>query len=258
MPRFDSRIRIDASATRVWDVLSDFGRYAEWNPLFPSAAARIGSWGYDFGRTALVAPTAHDLMSYCKDPYWVSDYHFNKALKHRLAESGTTAAAMAAEPDPVLSLLVWGGRDQDGVPYLDPAFVVDAVPSLPTAGGEYTIEGATADGTPLFSFTFDTPDIGDAESEETSFVFALPVEGGWADNLASITLSGLGGSATLDESTDRPMAILRDPRTGQVRGFLSGIPPATQTAADAVGQGTGQGMEVLFSRGIPSGDAWRR
>ena len=37
MPRFDSRIRIRASAARVWDVVSDFGRYAEWNPLFPSA-----------------------------------------------------------------------------------------------------------------------------------------------------------------------------------------------------------------------------
>lgn len=37
MPRFDSRIRVRASAARVWDVLSDFGRYAEWNPLFPSA-----------------------------------------------------------------------------------------------------------------------------------------------------------------------------------------------------------------------------
>ncbi len=41
MPRFDSRIRVRASAARVWDVLSDFGRYAEWNPLFPSVEGSL-------------------------------------------------------------------------------------------------------------------------------------------------------------------------------------------------------------------------
>ncbi len=231
------------------------------DPLFPSAAARIGSWGYDFGRTALVAPTTYDLMSYCRNPYWISDYHFNKALEHRQTNDGSTAAGLAAPTDPVRSLLIWGGRDQDGVPYLDPAFVVDAVPSLPGPGGEYTIVGATADGTAVFSYAFDMPVIGDTEGEETSFVFTLPTQAGWADNLASITLSGPGGSATLDESTNRPMAILRDPRTGQVRAFLSDLPPGAQTAADAVGRGTGPvvgpGLETLFSRGIPGAEAWR-
>ena len=33
----------------------------------------------------------------------------------------------------------------------------------------------------------------------------LPVQPGWADQLAGITLSGPGGSVTLDEETDRPM-----------------------------------------------------
>ncbi len=228
------------------------------DPWFPGSGGSIGAWGFDLERHALVSPQTPDVMSYCTHGgYWISDYFFNKALNHRLAEDGGAAVALAAEPDPIRSLLVWGGRDQDGVPYLDPAFVVDAVPSLPIAGGDYTIKGATADGTAVFSYAFDMPAIGDAEGEETSFVFALPVQAEWAD-LASITLSGPGGSATLDETTDQPMAILRDPRTGQVRGFLSDLPPATQTAADAVGQGTGQGMEVLFSRGIPYRDAWRR
>ena len=228
------------------------------DPLFPSAAARIGSWGYDFARTAPVAPTAYDLMSYCSDYYWISDYHFNKALEHRLIDDRSTAAARTAPTGPERSLLVWGGRDEDGVPYLDPAFVVEAAPSLPTTGGEYTIEGTAADGTAVFFYAFDMPRIGDPEGDETSFVFALPVQARWADDLASITLSGPGGSATLDGTTDRPMAILRDPQTGQVRGFLRDLPPATQAAADAVGGAVGQGMEVLFSRGIPPADAWRR
>ena len=54
------------------------------------------------------------------------------------------------------------------------------------------------------------------------------------------------------------MAILRDPRSGQVRGFLSDLPPATQAAMDAAGQTAEPGLEVLFSRGIPDAGAWRR
>ena len=227
------------------------------DPFFPSTAARIGSWGYDFRRTALVAPTAYDLMSYCRDPYWVSDYHFNKALKHRLAEGGATAAPAAAA-NPVRALLVWGGRDEDGAPYLDPAFVVDAAPSLPDVAGGYTIDGVAADGARLFSYAFEMPVNEDAEGRETSFVFTLPVQTEWAGRLARITLSGPEGSATLDESTNRPMAILRDPRTGQVRGFLSDPPAATQVASDAAAGVAGPGLDVLFSLGLPNLEARRR
>ena len=224
------------------------------DPWFPHRGGRIGAWGYDPERRALLDPKAYDLMSYCWGNHWISDYFYNKAFDHRVSEAATESAAAG----PVRSLLVWGGRDEDGVAYLDPAFVVDAVPSLPAAGGEYTIEGVTADGMPLFSSAFDMTVIEDAEGVETNFVFTLPVEDGWADDLASIKLSGPGGSVSLDESTNRPMAILRDPRTGQVRAFLSDLPPATQAAADAVGQAAGQELETLFSRGIPDMGAWRR
>ena len=228
------------------------------DPWFPHPGGTIGAWGYDLDRGDLVPPNTFDNMSYCGyGNTWISDFFFNKALAHRLAEGGATAAAMGAEADPVRSLLIWGGRDQDGVPYLDPAFVVEATPSMPAAGGEYIIEGATADGTALFSFAFDMPAIGDAEGEETSFVFALPIHAGWADDLASITLSGRGGSATLDERTNRPMAILRDPRTGQVRAFLSDPPAATQVASDAAAGGAGPALDVLFSRGLPNLEARR-
>lgn len=59
------------------------------------------------------------------------------------------------------------------------------------------------------------------------------------------------GSTSLDETTDRPMAILRDLQTGQVRAFLSDL--TAVEAAQAV-EGTfaaKPGVEVLFSRGIP-------
>ncbi len=92
-----------------------------------------------------------------------------------------------------------------------------------------------------------------------SFAFALPVEPYGADHLASITLSGPGGSATLDGDTDSPMAIVRDTGTGQVRAFLRDPAPATLASADAAGQGVpGRRSRCCFSRVIPSADAWRR
>ena len=81
---------------------------------------------------------------------------------------------------------------------------------------------------------------------------------GWEGNLASITLTGPGGSVTLDGESNLPMAILRNPRTGQVRGILQNVPPPTQAAMDATGRAAGPGLEVLFSHGIPEGAAWRR
>ena len=111
-------------------------------------------------------------------------------------------------------------------------------------------------GAELFSLSFTMPVTADADGS-SSFAFALPVRAGWEDRLATITLSGPGGSVTLDGESDIPMAILRDPRTGQVRGILRDPPGAAEVAADGVGAPT-PGLEVLFSRGIPDPAAWRR
>ena len=62
---------------------------------------------------------------------------------------------------------------------------------------------------------------------------------------------------TLDVESGIPKAILRNSRTGQMRGILCDPPPATQAAADAVGA-RAPGLEVLSSRGIPGAAAWRR
>ena len=92
----------------------------------------------------------------------------------------------------------------------------------------------------------------------SSFMLALPVRPEWDGALESISLSGPGGSTVMDMLTDRPMAILRDPDNGQVRGILRDE-DATDfigVAADAVGS-PGAPLQVLFSRGIPDGTAWR-
>ena len=223
------------------------------DPSFPYPRGRIGAWGYDRG--GLVGPWKPDNMSYCH-PGWTSDYNFTKALRHRLADEGAQAAAL---PAPATSLLLWGGVDTTGTPFLDPAFVANAPPALPDSAGDYTVTGRDAAGRQLFSLSFAMQVELAEDAETSSFVFALPARPGWAEALATITLSGPGGSVALDGESDIPMAILRDPQTGQVRGFLrdSQASLPTQTAADAAGS-LAPGFDVLFSRGIPSAEEWRR
>ena len=182
---------------------------------------------------------------------------FTEALHFRLFdERPPLVASLAAQQ--AESLLLWGGADADGELYLNPAFVVDAPPVLPDAAGEHRIAGRTADGDELFSLDFALPETADGDGS-SSFAFVLPVEPGWAGSLASITLSGPGGSVTLDSDTDIPMSILLDPSTGQVRGILRDVPQADAAAALALAPQAGpDSLDALFSRGIPDGAAWRR
>ena len=226
---------------------------------YPYGSGNIGAWGYDSRTGDLVPPDQPDLMSYC-DPYWISDYQFTNALRYRLeTESGSILVAAAAPP-PAASdraLLLWGGLDGEGGPYLRPAFFIDAPPTLPAAGGAYSLTGRDPGGGELFSLSFAMAEYTDAEDDRAGFSFALPVT--WTEELASITLQGPEGSASLDRDTDDPVTILRDPATGQIRGIFDGPPPvalAPGPAAAPLAPGSaaapGQGFEVLFSRGIPS------
>ena len=218
------------------------------DPRFPYPDGSIGAWGYDFtGGGRLLSPLTADLMSYCL-PQWISDYHFIHAFRYRLSDAG------AAEPSRSVSasrgLLLWGGVDAEGVPFMEPAFVVDSPPEVPEVPGTYMLIGRAVGDAELFTLSFDMPETADGDGR-SSFVFALPLQPEWTGNLARITLSGPGGSATLDGSTDRPMAILRDLQTGQVRAFLSDL-SAEEAAQAAEGAFAAKpGMEVLFSRGIP-------
>ncbi len=222
---------------------------------FPQSDGTIGAWGYNFTSGLLVDPSVRDLMSYC-DPTWISDFYFTNSLRHRLVWEAMGLLASPAVP--TLSLLISGGVGEDGRPYLGPVFVIDAPPSLPRSTGTYHLRGATADGAELFSLAFEMPVIA-GEEDRSSFAFAVPARAAWANDLARITLSGPNGSFTLDADTDRPAAIVRDPRTGRVRGFFTDL-PAGVTVADVRGGmvPVERGLEILFSRGIPDTAAWRR
>ena len=232
------------------------------DPAFPHRGGTIGAWGYDFAEGRPVSPWTHDLMSYCY-PRWISPYQFSKALQHRLggqrfAAEGVTQGATVAER--AESLLLWGGTDAQGAPYLEPAFVIDAPLRLPLTEGDYRLTGRTARGAELFSLTFGMPEVADGEGGSV-FAFALPVRPEWEEGLASLTLSGPGGSTTIDDGSDLPMTILRDPGSGQIRAFLQGDRRGDslgQAFAPDPGVALDPSLEVLFSRGIPDGAAWRR
>ena len=79
----------------------------------------------------------------------------------------------------------------------------------------------------------------------------------WVDQLASITLSGPGGSVTLDQDTNRPVTILRNSRTGQIRAILRGAEAAPQNLDATVSAlSLDPALDWLTSRGIPDPDDW--
>ena len=224
---------------------------------YPYRNGSIGAWGYDFRAGELVPPEQPDFMSYCK-PTWTSDYQFTNALRYRLETETSSIIVVAADTRAAASartLLVWGGLDGEGAPYLEPAFFIDAPPALPSSGGAWSLTGRDAAGAELFSVSLGMAEFTDTEDDHAGFTLALPVT--WTGHLASISLLGPGGSATLDRNTDAPVTILRDAATGRIRGILEG-PPRAAPAAGAAAAAASQGFEVLFSRGIPDAGNERR
>ncbi len=189
------------------------------DPSFPYSDGTIGVWGYDVRSGQLVPPTTYDFMSYC-NPDWVSDYHFTNALRYRVISA---QADDNRPPAPQETILLWGGLTEQGETFLNPAFNVEAFPTLPTSTGPYRLTGRDGVGDELFAFSFAMTEFAHEEGQAAWFVFALPVQAGWTGSLASITLAGPDDSVTLDQNTYEPMTIVRDARNGQVRGFLSGM-----------------------------------
>ena len=219
------------------------------DPGYPYPNAEIGAWGIDSrsGSDVLVPSSWSDMMSYCV-PAWISEYNFYIAMNHRLDQEASGKSVAASTP----ALLVWGGTDEGGMPYLNPVFAVDAPPSMPDGGGDHQITGRTVDGDVLFSVAFDMKPVADTEGR-AGFAFAIPSSREWTDVLAEVELSGPGGAAIIDEDSNLPALILREQTSGQVRALLRGESAALigldATAAASLVQETD--VEVLFSRGLP-------
>lgn len=236
------------------------------DPAFPTSDGSIGVWGYDFRDGSLVPPWYKDVMGYC-GPVWISDFHFAKALRYRVERESEF-------PPPAIArvLLVWGGVDEFGAPFLEPAFAMDAPPALPAAGGDYRISGASTDGE-LFSFRFAMPVLVHGEGRSV-FAFAVPFTSEWGRALTEISLSGPGGAASLggaarlggaagpgDGRAAPTMRIYRDAGTGQVRGMLrsqeDGVPGVSARSVTPEWLDDAD-LEVYGSSGLPGASEWDR
>ncbi|MDE0075394.1 MAG: M66 family metalloprotease [Gammaproteobacteria bacterium] len=225
------------------------------DPSFPHPNGSIGVWGYDFARGELVRPMTPDVMSYCGPPDGISDYHFANALRYRLFEARVAVDTVASAS--VRSLLLWGGANGDGAPFLNPVFVVNAPPALPDSAGAYTLTGRTRRGSELFSLRFAMPRTADGDGG-SGFAFILPAEPSWEGELAAAVLDGPGGSFVLGAGAARPTAILRDRRTGRVRAILRDTPLPVRAAMEAAEWTEVPELETLLSLGVPDAAAWRR
>ena len=230
------------------------------DPAYPDRRGGIGAWGWDRRSRRPVPPGRKDLMGYCRS-VWIGDYHFANAFRWRMHDEANVGAF--AGPSTRI-LLLWGGVDARGKPFLNPAFVVRARPSLLERAGEWRIVGEADDGRALFDRSFDMATTADGDGR-ASFAFALPAESEWANALARVVLTGAGGSAEIDASVLPPMTLLLDAGTGRVRGILRDwsepgavLPDPAGALPDAARALPDPGLELQTSRGVPAPEAWGR
>ena len=220
---------------------------------YPYSDGSSGAWGYDFRNGGeIVSPTVPDFMSYCS-PVWVSDYHFSNSLRWRLFDERRQEGVSAATRE---SLLVSGSRLADGSLILKPTFVVNASARLPEKEGDYVLQGLTSEGREIFTIDFAMYEVSETEDEE-SFLFVLPVEDHWQDQLDSISLSSEISSVSQEIGSSPEMTILRNPQSKQVRGILehhAGMPASVLSEFERTARESG--LEILSSSGLPSAESW--
>jgi hypothetical protein len=251
------------------------------DPNYPYAGGTIGVPGWDvFVPSGNIKPiTDTDIMGYCNNQ-WISDYVYKSVLSFRASnsfdvvaqDSATNAQVMQTPAAAKQGLLVWG-RLEKGQMILEPAFRVTATGAA-TTDGPYTWEAKNAKGQVLSRVPFQMYEVADIPNDEPKhFAFVVPLESTVMDALDSIhvmkgtTELALQKSKTAAElqSTMRifrivslpnrqaeihwdavthPVAMLRDAKTGEVRGFLRGGDASIEDLPDEV--------ELQLSDGVQS------
>ena len=222
--------------------------------MYPHPNGVIGWAGYDIVQGDLrQSSTTYDYMSYCK-PDWTSDYTYAAIRDWRLSDPlAAPAPLMAAARAPVDGLLIWGRIGSDGIS-LNPAVASQARPVMPTSPGENTLRGLAANGSELFSFTFDAVPVADSEDPTARhFAFFVPLAPAATDAVVEIIVDSPAGSATVSsgagpspvgalgpvetltfaqvgpdlvqvqwDAARYPLAVIRDRATGEVLSFARG------------------------------------
>lgn len=210
---------------------------------YPYSGGQIGVTGMDVANTTLKPAASPDIMSYCFQSPWTSDYTYQGVMDFRQAN----ASVALGPPQP--SVLVWG-RIVNGRAVLEPAFQIVTRPSLPRKPGPYSVTATAEDGTQLFALSFDAVAAEDGARASRHFAFAVPLDQAGAARLASLRLAGPGGivvdtrsrpnlrleGAEAPVSSRRegqsvvlqwnasvhPTIMVRDPDTGSVLSFARG------------------------------------
>jgi len=246
---------------------------------YPYPGGLIGVPGWDvFAASGNVKPTTDsDIMGYCSNQ-WISDYVYKSVLSFRAAQ-GTSFDVVpdvvsngASTNTPKTGLLVWG-RMEGGRMILEPAFRV-APTGEAIEAGTYTWEGKDAQGKVLARVPFQMYEVADIPNDEPKhFAFVVPLDAAAMDaldtvrvikgesELASQKAKGLaqtraamnifrlsdlpGRKAEIHwDAIAHPVVMLRDTKTGEVRGFLRG--------GDATIEDVPDGMEIQLSDGVKS------
>ena len=221
--------------------------------LYPYPNGQIGVFGLDVANTALKPTSFPDIMGYCFQSPWISDYNYQRVMSFRGTSAAGTRLAAAAQP----SLLIWG-RIVNGRPVLEPAFEIVTRPSLPKRPGPYSVSATGVDGSRLFTLSFDVAAVEDNPAASGHFAFAVPLDQASASGLGSLRFEGpaggTGSSPTLTQirtesaspsivarregenvslhwdAAAHPMIMVRDPDTGEVLSFARGGSALVRTA----------------------------
>lgn len=228
----------------VWDrAHSPCGNPPAVDGAYPYPGGQIGVSGMDVQSRTLKPLTSPDIMSYCFQSPWTSDYTYQGVMDFRQAN----ASVVLGQPQP--SVLVWG-RIANGHAVLEPAFQIVTRPSLPRKPGPYSVTATAADGTQLFALSFDPPPSEESPQGSRHFAFAVPLDQARAALMANLRLAGPGGVVANSRSTSslrleatgapvtsrregqsvvlrwnasaHPTIMVRDPDTGSVLSFARG------------------------------------
>jgi len=249
------------------------------DPNYPYAGGTIGVPGWDvFAASGNIKPiTDTDIMGYCSNQ-WISDYVYKSVLSFRVSNSFDVVNPAADGPiaqNPAASkegLLVWG-RLEKGRMILEPAFRV-ARTGAAIAEGPYTWEAKDVKGQVLSRVPFQMYEVADMPNDEPKhFAFIVPLDSAAMDALDSMHV--MKGTEELSSQKSKsaaqlqsamqilrivdlpnrqaeihwdalthPVAMLRDAKTGEVRGFLRG--------GDAEIEDLPDNVELQLSDGVRS------
>ena len=221
------------------------------DPDFPHADGSIGTWGFDFRDGTLVSPEyRRDIMGYCYDQGWLSDYYFEKVIDYRARAEGESARLTAGATRETDVLVLWGGV-VGGELRIQPPFRTTTSARLPEASGPYRLEGLAQPGREvLFSLSF-TP--GEDQFGDKYFFFTIPTEPGWEASLDRIVLTGPEGTVTLGAEDERALSVVTDPGSGRILGILRDWDGALPAAL-----GRTNDLDVATTRGLAGSVRLRR